>query len=71
MQTFLPFPQFVESARVLDRQRLGKQRAEAKAPEWYGQFGWSEAPAQRDAKGRYPYIWPVPSYWVKCTLLIN
>lgn len=29
MQTFLPYPQFWESARVLDRQRLGKQRVEA------------------------------------------
>jgi hypothetical protein len=29
MQTFLPFPDFEKSARVLDRQRLGKQRVEA------------------------------------------
>jgi Pyrimidine dimer DNA glycosylase len=28
MQTFLPYPDFFESARVLDRQRLGKQRVE-------------------------------------------
>lgn len=28
MQTFLPYPDFVESAGVLDRQRLGKQRVE-------------------------------------------
>jgi hypothetical protein len=28
MQTFLPYPDFKESARVLDRQRLGKQRVE-------------------------------------------
>lgn len=28
MQTFLPLPDFAESARVLDRQRLGKQRVE-------------------------------------------
>lgn len=28
MQTFLPYPSFAESARVLDRQRLGKQRVE-------------------------------------------
>lgn len=28
MQTFLPFPSFERSARVLDRQRLGKQRVE-------------------------------------------
>jgi hypothetical protein len=29
MQTFLPYPEFAASARVLDRQRLGKQRVEA------------------------------------------
>lgn len=28
MQTFLPFESFTDSARVLDRQRLGKQRVE-------------------------------------------
>jgi len=29
MQTFLPYPGFADSARVLDRRRLGKQRGEA------------------------------------------
>lgn len=29
MQTFLPYANFVRSASVLDRQRLGKQRVEA------------------------------------------
>lgn len=28
MQTFLPFPDFAQSARVLDQRRLGKQRVE-------------------------------------------
>lgn len=28
MQTFLPYPDFTRTARVLDRQRLGKQRVE-------------------------------------------
>jgi hypothetical protein len=28
MQTFLPFPDFAATARVLDRRRLGKQRVE-------------------------------------------
>ena len=28
MQTFLPYPSFMESAQALDRQRLGKQRVE-------------------------------------------
>lgn len=30
MQTFLPYPSFLESAAVLDYKRLGKQRVEAK-----------------------------------------
>ena len=30
MQTFLAYPDFTQSAKVLDRQRLGKQRVEAK-----------------------------------------
>lgn len=30
MQTFLPYQDFVRSAQCLDRQRLGKQRVEAK-----------------------------------------
>ena len=29
MQTFLPYPDFVKTAKLLDRQRLGKQRVEA------------------------------------------
>ena len=29
MQTFLPYPDFAESLRVLDSRRLGKQRLEA------------------------------------------
>lgn len=29
MQTFLPYPDFRQSAKCLDRQRLGKQRVEA------------------------------------------
>jgi hypothetical protein len=30
MQTFMPYPSFEQSARVLDYKRLGKQRLEAK-----------------------------------------
>ena len=29
VQTFLPYPDFTQTARVLDWRRLGKQRAEA------------------------------------------
>lgn len=47
MQTFLPCPSFAQSARVLDRQRLGKQRVEVlqllKAIREGG--GWSNHPA--------------------------
>lgn len=54
MQTFLPYADFVASARVLDRQRLGKQRVEA----WqimlalHGQSkGWVNHPATRMWRG--------------------
>lgn len=30
----------------------------AKKPDWYGRFGWAEAPAIPDEKGRFPYVWP-------------
>lgn len=50
MQTFLPYPDFAASAKVLDRQRLGKQRVET-----YqllnalhgGSKGWVNHPAAR------------------------
>lgn len=59
MQTFLPFSSFAESASVLDRQRLGKQRSEVltilrvlafmKRPPMeqiaMGRFGWVNHPA--------------------------
>ncbi|MET9761182.1 MSMEG_6728 family protein [Streptomyces sp. NPDC006372] len=50
MQTFLPYPGFRESALVLDRRRLGKQRVEALqvlrglvVPD----YGWRRHPAVR------------------------
>lgn len=56
MQTFLPSPDFAESARVLDRARLGKQRVEtlqiAKAltdPE----YGWQNHPAVKMWRGHF------------------
>lgn len=49
MQTFLPYPSFKRSAKVLDYRRLGKQRVEAfqliegmRKPK---QFGWRNHPA--------------------------
>lgn len=48
MQTFLPFPDFAASAAALDRQRLGKQRAETiqvvRALTVPG-YGWRRHPA--------------------------
>ncbi|OQO93760.1 cytoplasmic protein [Saccharomonospora piscinae] len=50
MQTFLPYPDFAESARVLDQRRLGKQRVETlqvlRALTVAG-HGWRRHPAVR------------------------
>lgn len=55
VQTFLPYPDFAESARVLDRRRLGKQRVEAKqillCLLGTGSLGWSRHPAVRMWRG--------------------
>ena len=54
MQTFLPYPDFAESARCLDRQRLGKQRVEVlqllRALLVPGS-GWSNHPAAKMWRG--------------------
>jgi hypothetical protein len=54
MQTFLPYPDFTESAKVLDRLRLGKQRVECKqilmTLNWES-TGWKHHPAVRMWKG--------------------
>lgn len=54
MQTFLPYPNFIRTATVLDRQRLGKQRVEA----WQIlraltglSGGWTNHPATRMWRG--------------------
>ena len=54
MQTFLPDKSFLQSARVLDRMRLGKQRVEAKqiylaltTPN----YGWTNHPAVKMWRG--------------------
>lgn len=54
MQTFLPYPSFQASAMVLDRQRLGKQRVEAK--QIYlaltdPTYGWQNHPAVKMWRG--------------------
>lgn len=59
MQTFLPYPDFQQSAAVLDRVRLGKQRVEALQtlralviPE----YGWQSHPAVRMWMGYVPAL---------------
>jgi hypothetical protein len=59
MQTFLPFPDFQQSAAALDRVRLGKQRVEALQmlralviPE----YGWQSHPAVRMWMGHVPAL---------------
>lgn len=54
MQTFLPYKDFKESAKVLDRGRLGKQRVEAlqvikSLHEVH--YGWKNHPASKMWKG--------------------
>jgi hypothetical protein len=54
MQTFLPYPSFSKSAKVLDYHRLGKQRLEAKqiylALTEPG-YGWQNHPAVKMWRG--------------------
>jgi hypothetical protein len=54
VQTFMPYPDFVDTAKVLDYRRLGKQRVEAKqiilALE-RGSGGWINHPAVRMWRG--------------------
>lgn len=50
MQTFLPYPSFAASARVLDYQRLGKQRVEnlqIMRALILPDYGWTNHPAVR------------------------
>lgn len=54
MQTFLPYPSFIESASVLDNRRLGKQRVETKQilRALRGETrGWVNHPATRMWRG--------------------
>ena len=59
MQTFLPYPSFLASAHVLDRQRLGKQRVETlqilRALE-LPDYGWQNHPVVRMWRGRTPAL---------------
>lgn len=70
MQTFLPYDDFAESARVLDRQRLGKQRVEGVQilRTLLGiSDGWKSHPAVRMWAGHegalYEYVVEVCAEW--------
>jgi len=59
MQTFLPFSDFVESARVLDYRRLGKQRVETKQlilALTQPKYGWKNHPAAKMWAGYVPLL---------------
>jgi hypothetical protein len=65
MQTFLPYPSYIRSARVLDRQRLGKQRVEVKqilSALRKPHYGWKNHPAVRMWMG---YEYALVSYGVE------
>ena len=59
MQTFLPYPSFVDSASVLDVPRLGKQRVETlqllRANTVPG-YGWRHHPAAKMWAGYLPAL---------------
>ncbi|WP_434991972.1 MSMEG_6728 family protein [Arthrobacter sp. Ld5] len=59
MQTFLPYPDFAASARVLDQARLGKQRVEtlqALRALVIPDYGWRRHPAIRMWMGYVPAL---------------
>jgi hypothetical protein len=72
MQTFLPYPNFVDSASVLDRLRLGKQRVEclqilsALVPN--STSGWKNHPAVKMWKNHevalFRYTYCICTEWV-------
>lgn len=71
MQTFLPYPSFYDSARVLDNRRLGKQRVEAYQilRTLCGQSqGWRHHPAVRMWRGHecvlMSYAMIIASEWI-------
>lgn len=70
MQTFLPYPDFADTAKVLDRKRLGKQRVEtlqiAKAISGTSS-GWTNHPAVKMWQGHpealLAYQYAVCNFW--------
>src|SRR4051794_19519850 len=83
MQTFLPYPDFERTARVLDNKRLGKQRVETiqvlRALTRPG-YGWANHPAvlmwkgYEEALGRYGLtcceIWTAQGFGDTCAATI-
>ena len=65
MQTFLPLPSFVDSAKVLDYRRLGKQRVECMQllKALRGGKGWSNHPAAKMWRG---YEEALETYMAAC-----
>jgi hypothetical protein len=84
MQTFLPYPDFEASARVLDLKRLGKQRVEC-IPVLRGltrsDYGWRNHPAVlmwrgfEEALGRYAFtvceVWTERGFADTCAATIG
>lgn len=72
MQTFLPYPDFRRTAAVLDRQRLGKQRVEAKqilqCLRGEGSPRWANHPAVKMWRGHEgclaAYGWIICAEWI-------
>lgn len=59
MQTFLPYPSFARSARVLDDRRLGKQRVEVLQvlrALHFPTYGWRNHPAVQMWRGHVPAL---------------
>lgn len=84
MQTFLPYPDFEQSARVLDSRRLGKQRVECiqvlRGLTVEG-YGWRHHPAVKmwagfeEALGRYAFtcceVWVESGFGDTCAATIS
>jgi hypothetical protein len=84
MQTFLPYPDFDQSARVLDLKRLGKQRVECiqvLRGLTRSDYGWRHHPAvlmwkgYEEALGRYAFtmceVWTERGFADTCAATIG
>src|SRR5881628_876342 len=84
MQTFLPYPDFEQTARVLDLKRLGKQRVECIQVVrglTRSDYGWRHHPAVRmwrgfeEALGRYAFttceVWVERGFGDTCAATVR